>query len=361
MCMMERQPYIFNYLNMKLSKSILVENFILKANSIILLEAETYTPPESVAKEAQQAIDAKEKHGDKVKGGTQVGWTRARQLANKENISIDTIKRMVSFFARHEGNQKTNNKDFPWSDNGYTAWKIWGGDAGKAWANKIAKQYDKEQEKLDEITLPELRDQDKYLSALTKKYKGIRKDVQGQGVKNTKFIESELIKKTGSVIFRFLAEATEENDKKMDKGLSKKAYDFSSGKLVDNPSHLYEIQIQVDNIFPNDFYKDISWLEVFEGDITVANLKEIFDVADIKLSSNDASFQYQGFNYRLTQIDGAIYPENRPDKVWGPRHGNNAYLTKHLAQVVDRGSFEIFFNQMVSSLRKKLKDSGYIK
>jgi len=225
----------------------------------------------------------------------------------------------------------------------------------------ILENYIIKQNSLLEITLPELRDQDKYLSVITQKYKDIRKGIQKQGIKNTKFIESELIPKTGSVIFRFLSEATEEKDKKMDSNLPKKQYNFSSGELENNNSHLYEIQIQVDNIFPNDSFSDISWLEVFDGDITIDNLKEIFDVADIKLSSNDVSFQFQGFNYRLTQIDGSIYPENRPDKVWGKRHGANAYLTKHIAQVLDKGTFEIFFNQMISSLRKKLKESGYIK
>jgi len=217
------------------------------------------------------------------------------------------------------------------------------------------------QDAILEITLPELRNQDKYLSDLTKKYKGIRKGVQGQGVKNTKFIESELIKETGSAIFRFLVEATEEGDKKMDANLPKKQYDFDKGELVNNPSHLYEIQIQVDNIFPNKSFKDISWLEVFDGDITIDSLKEIFDVADVRLSSNDPSFQFQGFNYRLTQIDGSIYKENRPDKFWVTKHGSNAYLTKHLAQVMDKGTFEVFFNQMVSSLKKKLKEAGLIK
>lgn len=343
---------------MKLSKSYLIENILIKKNSIILIEEESFIPPESVAKEAQQAIDAKEKYGNKVKGGTQIGWTRAHQLANKENISIDTIKRMVSFFARHEGNQKVQDKSFPWSDNGYTAWKIWGGDSGKSWANKILNQYEKE--KLDEITLPELRNQDKYLSSLTKSFKNQRKQIQGQGIKNTKFIESELIPKTGSVIFRFLVEATEENDKKMDKNLPKKQYDFNTGKLIDNPSHLYEIQIQVDNIFPNESYKDISWIEVFNGNITIDNLKEIFDVVDVKLSNNSPAFNFQGFAYRLTNIDGAIYPQTIPDKLWGTKHGPNSYLDKHMAQLLDRGSFELFFNQMVSSMRKKLKEAGYI-
>ena len=54
----------------------------------------------------------------------------------------------------------------------------------------IIENYILKKDSILEITLPELRNQDKYLSALTKKYKGIRKDVQKQGIKNTKFIES---------------------------------------------------------------------------------------------------------------------------------------------------------------------------
>lgn len=104
-----------------------------------LLESETFTPPESVAKEAQKALDFKDKYGDEVNAGTQVGWIRANQLAKKEKVSLDTIERMKSFFARHQGNEKISpdNKGTPWKDNGYVSWLLWGGDSGKEWVNNI--------------------------------------------------------------------------------------------------------------------------------------------------------------------------------------------------------------------------------
>ena len=106
---------------------------------LYLLEEKTFVAPDAVANQAKKAIEYKEKYGDEVKGGTQVGWTRANQLANKENLSYDTIKRMYSFFKRHDGNQKVNpeNKDKPWSDAGLTAWLLWGGDAGYNWVKSI--------------------------------------------------------------------------------------------------------------------------------------------------------------------------------------------------------------------------------
>ena len=119
-----------------------------------LEKAETYViAPKEVAEVAQRALDAKEKHGDKVKGGLAIGWKRARQLANQERISETTVRRMFNFFNRHSGNQEVSeeNKDFPWADNGYTSWQIWGGDEGRKWATKLVQEWKKErQEKLKE-------------------------------------------------------------------------------------------------------------------------------------------------------------------------------------------------------------------
>jgi hypothetical protein len=108
-----------------------------------------FEPPQAVRNTAQRALDAKEKYGDEVKGGLQVGWTRASQLASGEKISYKTIKRMYSFFSRHNGNQTVDpkNKDFKWADNGYTAWQIWSGDAGFAWAKRVIQYVENWKEK----------------------------------------------------------------------------------------------------------------------------------------------------------------------------------------------------------------------
>ena len=102
-------------------------------------ESKTFKPPAGAASAAQKALDFRDEHGDEVKAGTRVGWTRANQLANREELSLETVKRMHSFFSRHDGNQSISddNKNTPWKDNGYVAWLLWGGDAGKSWAEKI--------------------------------------------------------------------------------------------------------------------------------------------------------------------------------------------------------------------------------
>lgn len=99
----------------------------------------SFKPPISVAKEAEIAIKWKEEHGDEVDGGTQVGWIRANQLANRKEISLDIIKRMKAFFDRHEKNKSVDPKykDEPWKDNGKIAWLAWGGDSGRKWVEEI--------------------------------------------------------------------------------------------------------------------------------------------------------------------------------------------------------------------------------
>lgn len=101
--------------------------------------SETYKPNESVAAAAKRALKWREE--GKAKGaGTAVGWTRANQLAKQENISLDTVKRMFSYFSRHRVDKKaegfnSGEKGFP--SNGRIMWDAWGGDAGYSWSKTI--------------------------------------------------------------------------------------------------------------------------------------------------------------------------------------------------------------------------------
>ena len=102
--------------------------------------------PKAASANAKKAIEWRDKYGrDVVKGGTRVGWARANQLANREPISYDTVKRM-SAFNRHRKNAEVDPKykSEPWRDNGYIAWLIWGGTEGVDWAIRKVKQVEEE-------------------------------------------------------------------------------------------------------------------------------------------------------------------------------------------------------------------------
>ena len=96
-----------------------------------------YKPTAGMQAAARRAIKLKEE--GKAKGaGTMVGWTRAGQLARGETLSLSTVKRMYSFFSRHEVDKKGkdfNNAENP--SNGKIMWLAWGGDAGFSWSRKI--------------------------------------------------------------------------------------------------------------------------------------------------------------------------------------------------------------------------------
>ena len=113
-----------------------VNKFLSKKKSEVT-KAESYNNyPQSATNNAKRMIEWREKYGrDVVTAGTEVGWRRASQLANRESISLDVVKRMAQF-NRHRENAKIDPKfkDTPWKDNGYVAWNLWGGTAGVDWA-----------------------------------------------------------------------------------------------------------------------------------------------------------------------------------------------------------------------------------
>ena len=119
----------------------LFEEFV-SADSI-LESAETYSDyPQSATNNAKKALAWREKYGrGEVTAGTPVGWSRANQLAKRENLSKDVVARMAQF-ARHRQNADVNPKykSTPWKDNGYVAWLIWGGTSGVDWAIRKMEQ-----------------------------------------------------------------------------------------------------------------------------------------------------------------------------------------------------------------------------
>lgn len=99
----------------------------------------TFRPPIGVRDAAQRSLGWIEE-GKAGQGFTPVGRTRARQLANGDAVSEDVIRRMRSYFARHEVDRRAQgffrgDPGFPSA--GRVAWDAWGGDAGRRWANDV--------------------------------------------------------------------------------------------------------------------------------------------------------------------------------------------------------------------------------
>jgi hypothetical protein len=121
-------------------------------------KAESFSPPQAVREEAKRALEWISE-GNAGDGFTAVGSARARDLSNGRAVSMDTLKRMRSYLARHEVDKQGEG----WSpgDKGYpspgrVAWAAWGGDAGRAWANSIISRQDSMQKS---VTLDVMEEQ----------------------------------------------------------------------------------------------------------------------------------------------------------------------------------------------------------
>jgi HK97 family phage portal protein len=98
-------------------------------------------PPEAVARNAQRALEVRSEKPDSQRGMTEVGIARARDLANRANLSEETIRRMAAYFERHEVDKQGETWDE--QGKGWQAWYGWGGDEGWAWARRKVEEFDR--------------------------------------------------------------------------------------------------------------------------------------------------------------------------------------------------------------------------
>jgi len=92
-------------------------------------------PPKSVARVACRGLKKRRKY---KRGGTAVGVARARDLCNRVNVSMRTVKRMSSYFARHRASRAENRRRLadPVSP-ARIADELWGGTPGYHWVKKV--------------------------------------------------------------------------------------------------------------------------------------------------------------------------------------------------------------------------------
>jgi len=103
----------------------------------LMSKAETFTPTAGMKAAARRALKWKEQ-GKATGAGTAVGWGRAGDIVAGRSMSLSVVRRMFSFFSRHEVDKK--GKDFYNTSNpsnGRIMWDAWGGDAGFSWSRGI--------------------------------------------------------------------------------------------------------------------------------------------------------------------------------------------------------------------------------
>ena len=95
----------------------------------------TYKPPADVARAARRGLEIRARQTPSNRAGTPVGIRRAGQLANRQPVSVETLKRMRSFFRRHDVNKDVRRRDRASKAN--QAWLLWGVTPGRRWAKSV--------------------------------------------------------------------------------------------------------------------------------------------------------------------------------------------------------------------------------
>jgi hypothetical protein len=99
----------------------------------------SYQIPEAVKENARVGLELRKKFG---RGGTSVGENTARTLAAGGTIGITKVRHIAKYFPRHAGDNLDDKKS-----NGWIAWQLWGGHAGRSWAETIVARAEKETQK----------------------------------------------------------------------------------------------------------------------------------------------------------------------------------------------------------------------
>ena len=104
---------------------------------------ETYNDyPQKARENAKRGIELNKENNNKC--ATQVGKVRAQQLANGENVSLDTIRRMRAFLIRQKDNYDLAVKRKDYNACGYISYLLWGGAEALPWAEKKLRQAGEE-------------------------------------------------------------------------------------------------------------------------------------------------------------------------------------------------------------------------
>ena len=100
-------------------------------------ELESYADyPDAVSNNAKRGIELNEKVNNKC--ATQVGKVKAQQLAKKEAVTVETIKRMFSYLSRAEEYYDEGDNEAC----GTISYLLWGGKAGLRWAGSKLRELD---------------------------------------------------------------------------------------------------------------------------------------------------------------------------------------------------------------------------
>jgi len=104
-----------------------------------------FIPPKTVSNQSKKGLKYRRKYKP-TKGENSVKM--ARKILKRDTLQPYQIKQMATFFSRHRHREVLEKfKDEPWKDRRYVTYLLWGGESGRAWAERVRTQIVKADKK----------------------------------------------------------------------------------------------------------------------------------------------------------------------------------------------------------------------
>ena len=109
-------------------------------------------PPKRVQENARRGmmvrakLPASKKAMKDEKGNDTTGVRTARKLMGGRPLSVDTLRTMRAWFARHDTPDERKNRRNDKTSKAWQSWMAWGGDDGRRWAESIMIRIERNEE-----------------------------------------------------------------------------------------------------------------------------------------------------------------------------------------------------------------------
>lgn len=109
-------------------------------------------PPKRVQENARRALMVRAKLPESKKamkdekGNDSTGVSTARKLIGGHPLSIDTLRTMRAWFARHDTPEERANRRNDKTSKAWQSWEAWGGDDGKRWVEAVMDRIERNEE-----------------------------------------------------------------------------------------------------------------------------------------------------------------------------------------------------------------------
>ena len=188
-------------------------------------------PNSGMKEEAQRGLDWRREFG---RGGTEVGIARARDITNDKDLSDSTVKRMYSYFSRHEVDKqgegfKQGEEGYP--SNGRIAWALWGGDAGFSWSKRLVEQMKKDERWSESIDKSDTIEPEQEVMKMERHVVGVE-ETEDSFIVEFRKDDMEAVEDTEEAVEEVVEEVVEETAEAEDEEYQAMARDMVSDKVI---------------------------------------------------------------------------------------------------------------------------------